>query len=57
MPVYTYVCKSCDATTELRRYVDERDDPVLCVCEYRMTRTINANPVHFKGTGFYKTGD
>jgi putative FmdB family regulatory protein len=57
MPTYTYLCKSCSSRIDLQRYVDERDEPVECECGFRMTRTITAAPVHFKGTGFYKTGD
>jgi putative FmdB family regulatory protein len=57
MPTYRYDCDNCTAWDDRNVPVDERDDPVKCTrCGTRMKRAIIAPPVHFKGTGFYKTG-
>ena len=57
MPTYSYRCLDDKTLTELSRSVDERDDLVECPqCNREMTREYQANPVHFKWTGFYSTG-
>jgi putative FmdB family regulatory protein len=56
MPTYEYRCGKCESLTILSRSVDERDEPVTCVCGFSSTRIYNAVGIQFKGTGFYKTG-
>jgi putative FmdB family regulatory protein len=56
MPTYEYRCGKCDSLTILSRAVDDRDEPVSCVCGFESTRIYNAPGIQFKGTGFYKTG-
>jgi putative FmdB family regulatory protein len=57
MPTYQYVCIECDLSQDLKRHVDDRDNPVMCEkCGYVMKRTFNASPIQFKGSGFYSTG-
>jgi len=57
MPTYEFICPICGTTRELSRHVDDRDDLVSCPkCNREMVREYQANPVHFKGTGFYSTG-
>jgi putative FmdB family regulatory protein len=51
-----YRCGKCDSLTILSRAVDDRDEPVSCVCGFESTRIYNAPGIQFKGTGFYKTG-
>ena len=57
MPTYSYRCQDDKTLLELSRSVDERDDLAECPqCNREMSREYQANPVHFKGTGFYSTG-
>ena len=57
MPTYSYRCNDDKALLELSRSVDDRDDLVECPqCNREMVREYQANPVIFKGTGFYSTG-
>lgn len=58
MPTYEYRCNDCDGLTEASRDVDDRDNPISCGgCQSNATiRVYNAVGIHFKGTGFYKTG-
>jgi len=58
MPMYGFICDTCNETTDKNLAIDQRD--VLYRCPACVTgqliRIITAAPVHFKGTGFYKTG-
>jgi putative FmdB family regulatory protein len=57
MPTYSYRCPDDKTLLELSRSVDERDDLAECPqCGRETIREYQANPVHFKGTGFYSTG-
>ena len=57
MPTYLYRCLDDKTLQELNRDVNDRDDLVNCsLCNREMIREYQANPVHFKGTGFYSTG-
>jgi putative FmdB family regulatory protein len=52
VPTYDFKCKSCGSITETTNNL-----PIPCeLCGETMIRIWTANPVHFKGTGFYKTG-
>ena len=52
VPTYDFKCKSCGTITEVTSNL-----PIPCeLCGETMIRIWTANPVHFKGTGFYKTG-
>ena len=52
VPTYDFQCKACGSITETTSNL-----PIPCgLCGETMIRIWTANPVHFKGTGFYKTG-
>jgi len=56
MPTYSYRCLDDKTLQELNRSVDTRDDLVECPrCNREMVREYQANPVIFKGSGFYST--
>lgn len=54
MPTYDYRCNKCGGVREVFRQLGEDSEPICC--EQSMERVWTATPVHFKGTGFYKTG-
>ena len=57
MPSYEYRCDTDKSFVVLSRNIEERDDKVECPdCRSAMTRQLQANPIHFKSKGFYKTG-
>ena len=57
MPTYEYICRHCKLTVDANRPSEDRDTPFGCIgCGDFMMRAMTAPPVHFKGTGFYKTG-
>lgn len=52
VPTYDFKCKTCGTVVEV-----SVNHPIPCeMCGEVMVRIYTANPVHFKGTGFYKTG-
>jgi putative FmdB family regulatory protein len=56
MPVYEFTCPACNTIVE-QEFSVYVDHIVNCGdCGIRMEKKFSANPVHFKGTGFYKTG-
>ena len=55
MPIYEYECPGEGVTRELELPMNH-ERPRCEVCGAEMNRIYTANPVHFKGTGFYKTG-
>jgi len=56
MPIYEYVCKSCDHEMEV---LQKMSDPLLEKCpvctKNTLTKKISAAAFHLKGTGWYKT--
>jgi putative FmdB family regulatory protein len=58
MPRYDYRCKVCDAHEIIAHsfYADDRHDCPTKDCKGIMQKVYNPTPVHFKGSGFYKTG-
>ena len=57
MPNYEYKCADCDTSEEHYRAFGEQDNFPNCqYCQKEMARVWSANPVQFKGTGFYSTG-
>ena len=56
MPVYEFSCPACNLIVE-QEFSVYVDHIVNCgQCGIRMEKKFSPNPVHFKGTGFYKTG-
>lgn len=52
LPTYDFQCKSCGNLVEV-----QTREPIPCTfCGETMVRLYTAVPIHFKGTGFYKTG-
>ena len=58
-PTYEYRCNDCDAKTVENKAVDDRDNNPACNnCQSSNTiRTYSSTPIHFKGGGFYSTGN
>ena len=52
MPTYEFKCNQCATLIE----TNTRDLPTCNLCGEIMIRLYSSTPVHFKGTGFYKTG-
>jgi putative FmdB family regulatory protein len=43
MPIYTFTCRECDSTTDLRLSVEERDCRIQCSsCDQELERVIQA---------------
>ena len=55
-PIYEFRCPRCSATIEQTRAIDQDTPlPVCGDCCQSMERVWSATPIHFKGSGFYKT--
>ena len=56
MPIYEYVCESCDQET-LEVHVPVKHKPPVCeLCNEDMVRLISANSFRLKGGGWEKDG-
>lgn len=55
MPTYEYKCLQCDKSINLKREIDDRDEPVKCSCGNLCKRLYFSTNVVFKGGGFYST--
>lgn len=56
MPVYEYLCESCDTLNELVKPMSEMEREETCeVCSGVMVRQISRSDFHLKGKGWYKT--
>jgi putative FmdB family regulatory protein len=56
MPTYEFSCPICNVVIEQYFTIDS-DHIINCGdCGVQMDKKFSATPVHFKGTGFYKTG-
>ena len=55
MPIYEYVCQSCQHRFEVKQSV--ADPPLSCCerCGKAVTKVISAPAIMFKGTGWYVT--
>lgn len=56
MPTYEFSCPICNVITEQYFSIDSEQIINCGDCAVRMEKRFVPNPVHFKGTGFYKTG-
>jgi putative FmdB family regulatory protein len=55
-PVYEFKCPGCAVKLDQRRAIDDESPAPMCGdCLVSMERVFSATPVHFKGSGFYKT--
>ena len=54
MPTYDYECSGEGLIRELTLSVEHKR-PKCETCGADMNRIYTSNPVHFKGSGFYKT--
>lgn len=55
MPTYDYECAGEGRVIEFTLPVNH-EPPKCDTCGSTMTRVYSAVPIHFKGSGFYKTG-
>jgi putative FmdB family regulatory protein len=56
VPTYEFSCPICNVVVEQYFTIDS-DHIINCGdCNVQMDKKFSATPVHFKGTGFYKTG-
>lgn len=55
MPTYDYECSGEGLRRELNLPFDH-ETPLCETCGAEMVRIYTAPPVHFKASGFYKTG-
>jgi putative FmdB family regulatory protein len=56
MPTYDFICPICNKIEEKFFSVYSNHTTFCDVCKVEMEKTFQPTPVHFKGTGFYKTG-
>lgn len=56
VPTYEFSCPICNATVEQSFSFDVEHVIFCSACNVQMDKKYSATPVHFKGTGFYKTG-
>ena len=54
MPKYDYKCNVCGSIQEITK--DFGDDTVPVCCQQSMVKIFSSTPVHFRTSGFYKTG-
>lgn len=54
-PRYDYKCPNCKAHQVVVHDFHATDEFTCPECESIMRRVISVTPVHFKGSGFYKT--
>ena len=55
MPIYEYLCSKCSHAYEKRQGFDASPRQKCPECGGRAQRVIQAPPIVFKGSGFYKT--
>ena len=56
MPIYTYRCKTCKTTTEVKQSITEAPLTHCLKCNGEANRIItNSLSIQFKGSGFYCT--
>jgi putative FmdB family regulatory protein len=56
VPTYEFICPICNITVE-QEFSVYSEHIIRCAdCGVQMDKKFSVTPVHFKGTGFYKTG-
>lgn len=55
MPRYDYRCEECKAMQVIVHDFHSTDEQICPACKGKMVKVISVTPVHFKGSGFYKT--
>jgi putative FmdB family regulatory protein len=55
VPIYSYICNSCEHEFELRQGFDASPEHDCPLCNKKARRTFHPVGVIYKGTGFYTT--
>jgi putative FmdB family regulatory protein len=55
MPIYEYVCQSCQKKTEAIQRVGERPLRICPHCGGKLKKAFSAPAIQFKGSGWYVT--
>jgi putative FmdB family regulatory protein len=55
MPLYEYVCQSCEKKTEVLQRVGERPLRICPHCGGKLKKAVSAPAIQFKGSGWYVT--
>lgn len=55
MPIYEYVCRSCQHRFEVKQNVSDPPVSACTRCGQAVTKVISAPAIMFKGTGWYIT--
>ena len=55
MPIYEYVCQSCQRKTEAIQRVGERPLKICPHCGGKLKKAFSAPAIQFKGSGWYVT--
>lgn len=53
MPIYEYVCDSCDDNFEIEQRMSDEALTECTRCKGKIRRVFNSSPIIFKGSGFY----
>ena len=57
MATYEYECPGDGQVIKIQRPMADDEPDYFCpVCGDKLRRIYDATPIHFKGSGFYKTG-
>jgi putative FmdB family regulatory protein len=55
MPIYEYICPSCNHEFELRQSFNDKCEVTCPRCQNSSKRIFSPVPIIFKGSGFYVT--
>lgn len=55
MPIYEYVCQSCEKKTEVIQRHSEKPLKICPHCGGKLKKAFSAPAIQFKGSGFYIT--
>jgi putative FmdB family regulatory protein len=55
MPTYQFRCKIDQSMLEIQQGFYDNTIPNCPLCGKEMNKVIGATPVHFRGSGFYRT--
>ena len=55
MPIYEYVCQSCQHRFEVKQSMSDPPVASCAQCGQAVTKVISASAIMFKGTGWYVT--
>ena len=54
MPTYEYTCLDCEASSMVKRGINDKEEDVLCdTCKTVMKRVYSVGAITFNGSGFY----